>query len=1241
MYWRRLVVILSGLLLLAILGWWYLTSAAFWHWLGWRLVAALQERLNAELQVRAVAGNLLTGLSFRDIRLIRGEETILTLAELEISLSPLSLLRLEPVIGTLVLRQPRLRLTRDATGQWNVTGLLKKRPPPPFARLHCRQILLEDGQLRLRRPAGELLLTDLELRLRLTVISPGRPEARLQVPEITLAFTYPSLPRLTLTGSLTYSAQALDIDQLQLALAGLVVARVRGQVQDPGGQPVVTGQLTLGPLEGGQLRQLVAAWPPELDLEGSLSFAGASGDWRLEGGGCLRQTAWAVKAFWPSREGAASLRLDFRQLTPAVLARLVRLPQAEELTPLSGRLDLTANLQAWPPAAGRLLLTLEPWRWRQAEVTATRLELGFAGSGPQQGRVKLAGNFGQLEALVTGRFLPWPGAPPWWQGNLALKVQDFQPARWWPQAEPLTIRQGDLQGDFQLPAGQWRQAAVSGRFRAAGQWRHLVVRELVWQGAWQEERLQWQILQLGGDWGQLNSTGWLSRAGVDLRLAFNLRLPLPDVGPTTLTGGSLRGNLALAGPWRSPNYHLDLTASELKAPAGRARRLQLQAWGSWQTSRPLPHFLQLQAEKVISPLGSWPQLSLSAQGEGQSLAFVLAAQEEGTQQGEVRGRLLINPGGWELQLHQGRWSLASQELQLSHPGRFRFSRQGLEEASLQGRWGAAAFSVQGHATLDRLQGTIQVSGLSLAQLGPPGGAGLLQGRLELLANLAGTPRNPQISVNLGLSQARLAGRNLQTCNAALVYRERLLTVSAAAEEQPDGARLVGRGRLPLELQLWPWRWHLPPEPLQARLTSERLDLALLAALVPQISQAAGPLALDLQLGGTWRQPELTGGLKWQEATLTVKSSGARLHLSPGELHLAGDRLVLPPVLVLSGDGSATLQGGSRLQGLWPQEAAFTLTLTDFLVIDRAGSRATANGRVELVGSWPTFRLQGQVTATGGHFRLAFFRSDKRPDIILLPRHCELPQPAATRRWLPEVLRNFTLALTVDIPGDVWLRDKDLQAEIAGRLTVNRQPGQPLYLGGALQARKGTVLLANKPFTLDRAVLLFPNEPRKPAVLEARATRRVEEVTLALTASGPVTSLRTRIDSTPPLPPRDVLSLLVFDRLAGKMTREEYLTVSQRAMGLIGGFTMERLKALLSGAVPLVGELTPATSQDGVGVGTKVGKDITISYERKLNPLQGEDVNQLRLHYRLHKYFSVETQIGRRNSGGDLFFNLDF
>ncbi len=61
----------------------------------------------------------------------------------------------------------------------------------------------------------------------------------------------------------------------------------------------------------------------------------------------------------------------------------------------------------------------------------------------------------------------------------------------------------------------------------------------------------------------------------------------------------------------------------------------------------------------------------------------------------------------------------------------------------------------------------------------------------------------------------------------------------------------------------------------------------------------------------------------------------------------------------------------------------------------------------------------------------------------------------------------------------------------------------------------------------------------------------------------------------------------------------------------------------------------------MGVTKPLTKQLSVSYERKTNPLYREDTNQVRLEYKVNKYMSLESNMGRRNTGGDVLFNYDF
>ena len=460
-------------------------------------------------------------------------------------------------------------------------------------------------------------------------------------------------------------------------------------------------------------------------------------------------------------------------------------------------------------------------------------------------------------------------------------------------------------------------------------------------------------------------------------------------------------------------------------------------------------------------------------------------------------------------------------------------------------------------------------------------------------------------------------------------------------EKPDKAKLAWQGTTPLTLSIVPWSWQVPESGLQLRLWSDNLNLSLFSALIPGVSASEGPMNLQVQASGSVRRPLLAGSLRYGPGSLTIRQSGAPLTIEPGEIRLEADRLIVPRFVFRSGDGQGEITGGASLAGLKLQDVRLNLVATDLLIIRREGSRAVANGKVSLTGSWPSFRAEGRLTVNDGQFRLAFFRSERNREIILLPRLCLIPAAGASATGTAAVVRNFEINLVIDIPGGVWLRDKDLKAELEGQIKVLRQPPGPKYLGGWVKVKHGVFAINNKLFTVEQAALTFPGEPHKPATLDARAARQIDDYTLYVVASGPLDNLRTRLESNPPLPPRDQLSLLVFDHLADKMTREEYVSATQKAMGLVGSLTAQKLKSLLGNELPLLGEVSPTTSQEALGVGKKLSKGITVSYERKLNPLQGEDVNQIRLDYKIHKHLSAESQLGRKNTGGDLFFNIDF
>jgi hypothetical protein len=69
--------------------------------------------------------------------------------------------------------------------------------------------------------------------------------------------------------------------------------------------------------------------------------------------------------------------------------------------------------------------------------------------------------------------------------------------------------------------------------------------------------------------------------------------------------------------------------------------------------------------------------------------------------------------------------------------------------------------------------------------------------------------------------------------------------------------------------------------------------------------------------------------------------------------------------------------------------------------------------------------------------------------------------------------------------------------------------------------------------------------------------------------------------------------------------------------------------------------SPTGERQAVGVAKPLTKDLTVSFERKFDPLHRDNTEQVVVEYKVNRYLSVESQMGRRNTGADVLFNLDF
>ncbi len=1236
MKWARLLV-LSFVILLALLGlaaWGLLHSEAFWNWSGRRLLEAAQQHLPGTLTVGGIRGTPFTGLTCTEVALTTPQGEVFRAARLSLRFSLWSFVKLQPVIGDLTIERPTLTLYR---GLPEPTGLFTPSPSSPgktagplFRSLTFSRIALQGGEVVIVSPSASRHWRNLQLVASLNILHPGRPQQAILARHLHLTLHTPQGP-YSLTGRLSYSHQQLDLASLSLQKHQENLLSLTGVVRLGTAEPEIYLTGTFSPLPAAEIKNLWPAWPATLPLAGKFSFKGTSHHLQLTAAVHLAQAAGHLTgALQYHRQGwHYDLSLQLSGLTPEILddfrpASMSKLPLAG---PLTAHLHLKGADLSRPFSDSEASLQLQAFTWGTARVEKLTLTLSAA-QGRQNFQGVLQGNGGTLAVTAHG---PLTSA---YRGDLKVQAENCQPALLGLPLPAGTLLTGSFTGTFRFQdALQLQRLWLAGEVKAAGRLGQHPLHEVRGRLLWNRPRLEIPAarLRLGGVTADLK--GHLEENTLD----FSCRLSsTPDGGwpwPASwrgrwqadgrLTGSFARPRFSLQGKGRSLSWQgLNLTSADLKLTGA-----------GWP---PQDGQLELSGAGLQTPLGHFGQARLTCRGQAGHWRVHLQASSPEGPQAALQGTADLSARPLTFQLHQCRLRRGRLTIHNTTPVRLLLSPGlALEPAAFAVNGGN--LQIQAKLAADQATGAFSLHDLPaelFALKGEP-----LAGKINAHFLLSGSGQAPVLQGQLALHQGRWRNFACGALSTNLSYQANWLQFSGSLVEKTSGPRLTWEGRLPLRFSLLPYLFLWGKEDLQLSVQGDHVSLGLITLLTREVQAAQGEVSLAARWQGKVHRPRLSGAIRWGPGSLTVRQGGLPYRLLPGEIRLSGHSLTIPQLALESG-GTAVLSGQIQLAGFLPQELDLRAKLDHFKALRRGGSEALGSGTVTLTGPWASPLLKGHLLIPQATFQTSFFKTARHDDLILV----RPPSPAADQSRNADALQTLPqvkMAIVLETPGGVFVKDKLFHVELAGRAVAYKDPGQPAYFGGDLRALQGTVNLHGKAFKVLRGAVHFPGRPRTPVLLEGRCAHELAGLTLFLDVTGPAKKPEVKLSSNPPLPPTDLLSYLVFGQPAQALNREQYLTVGQQMANILGGLTAKKIQDFLGPDFPLVGDLTMIAHEDAMGVAKPLTKDLTISLERKANPIYRDDLNQLRLEYRLNRYFSVESQLGRRNSGGDVLFNLDF
>src|SRR5207245_946002 len=144
-----------------------------------------------------------------------------------------------------------------------------------------------------------------------------------------------------------------------------------------------------------------------------------------------------------------------------------------------------------------------------------------------------------------------------------------------------------------------------------------------------------------------------------------------------------------------------------------------------------------------------------------------------------------------------------------------------------------------------------------------------------------------------------------------------------------------------------------------------------------------------------------------------------------------------------------------------------------------------------------------------------------------------------------------LDITLDMPGNIFVRGHGLESEWRGRLTITGTSAAPV-IAGSLEQIRGSVDLLGKTFTLTRGTIAFDGSPKLDPVLDIVAEASAADITAQVNIGGFASAPTITLSSTPPVPQDEILARVLFNRGVGQITAAEGMQLAAAAGTLAGG-----------------------------------------------------------------------------------------
>lgn len=333
------------------------------------------------------------------------------------------------------------------------------------------------------------------------------------------------------------------------------------------------------------------------------------------------------------------------------------------------------------------------------------------------------------------------------------------------------------------------------------------------------------------------------------------------------------------------------------------------------------------------------------------------------------------------------------------------------------------------------------------------------------------------------------------------------------------------------------------------------NLAFIPLLTAEVANVRGQVNGQFNLGGTLKQPAITGQAAVQGFAAEVPAAGLKLTQGRVTVSTTDAKTFRVNGTVASGKGAMTIAGTAGLGA--NAQTHITLKGTQFTAAAIPAAHVVISPDLDIRKNAQGVSVGGSVTIDSANVNLDKLSGrgggavQASPDVVVVDQKQQQQQHAQTP---------ITVHVTVYLGNKTQIKGKGLNGKLKGQLVINDVPGRAPTGQGQLEV-SGTYKAYGQDLVIQRGQLLFASTPLDNPSLNIRAARSLnpnatinEGQQVGLDIAGSAKRPILTVFSNPVMQQSDALSYLITGKPLSQVNSGQGSLVNSaaQALGSAGG-----------------------------------------------------------------------------------------